>query len=124
VDEVASAVHQIEGGRRHRGRPLPTLTTLPSPESDQAQDITKDPYSFDFSRSAMMLASVIWSTGAQSLRQFSLELCVGFAFVGNVTNGSDVLGGLIEGTGNVLLNRRPAAGPVIRPRDPRASGRR
>jgi predicted nuclease of restriction endonuclease-like (RecB) superfamily len=57
---------------------------LPAPQSDLAQQITKDPYKFDF----LMLG-----TGSQErdlerglpehLRQFLLELGVGFAFVGS-----------------------------------------
>jgi len=55
-------VHQIEAGRLHRqGKAVATFDrTLPTPQSDLAQDITKDPYNFDF-----------------------LTLGVGFAFVGS-----------------------------------------
>jgi len=43
-------VHQIEARRRHRqGKAVTNFDrTLPSPQSDLAQDITKDPYNFDF----------------------------------------------------------------------------
>src|SRR5690242_7276646 len=42
--------HQIEAGRRHRqGKAVANFDrTLPSPQSDLAQDITKDPYNFEF----------------------------------------------------------------------------
>jgi predicted nuclease of restriction endonuclease-like (RecB) superfamily len=55
---------------------------LPTPQSDLAQDITKDPYNFDFSLSATTPMSVIWSAVLlDHLRQFLLELGVGFALV-------------------------------------------
>jgi predicted nuclease of restriction endonuclease-like (RecB) superfamily len=57
---------------------------LPTPQSDLAQDITKDPYNFDFSLSATTPMSVIWSAVLlDHLRQFLLELGVGFALVGS-----------------------------------------
>lgn len=59
-------VHQIEAGRRHRqGKAVANFDrTLPLLQSDLAQDITKDPYNFDFfSCSAMMPTSVILSAG-------------------------------------------------------------
>jgi predicted nuclease of restriction endonuclease-like (RecB) superfamily len=59
-------------------------TTLPSPQSDLAQDITKDPYNFDF----LMLGDDAHQRDLERgllnhLRQFLLELGVGFAFVGS-----------------------------------------
>ena len=57
---------------------------MPTPQSDLAQDITKDPYNFDFSLSATTPMSVIWSAVLlDHLRQFLLELGVGFALVGS-----------------------------------------
>jgi hypothetical protein len=57
---------------------------LPSPQSDLAQQITKDPYDFDF----LMLGADSQERDLERgllehLRQFLLELGVGFAFVGS-----------------------------------------
>jgi predicted nuclease of restriction endonuclease-like (RecB) superfamily len=67
-------VHQIESGLY--GRPCRALTnferTLPAPRSELAQQVLKDPYSFDF-----------LSLGAEAHeRDLLLELGVGFACVG------------------------------------------
>jgi predicted nuclease of restriction endonuclease-like (RecB) superfamily len=67
--------------------------TLPSPQSDLVQDITKDPYNFDF----LMLGDDAHERDLEHglldhLRQFLLELGVGFAFVGSqyrLTVGSE-----------------------------------
>ena len=79
-------VHQIEAGRQHRqGKAIANFDrTLPSPQSDLAQDITKDPYNFDF----LMLGDEAHERDLERglldhLRQFLLELGVGFAFVGS-----------------------------------------
>jgi predicted nuclease of restriction endonuclease-like (RecB) superfamily len=79
-------VHQIEAGRRHRqGKAVANFDrTLPLVQSDLAQDITKDPYNFDF----LMLGDDAHERDLERglldhLRQFLLELGVGFAFVGS-----------------------------------------
>jgi predicted nuclease of restriction endonuclease-like (RecB) superfamily len=78
-------VLQIEAGRMHRqGRAVANFDrTLPSPRSDLARDITKDPYNFDF----LTLGDDADQRDLERalldhLRQFLLELGVGFAFVG------------------------------------------
>ena len=57
--------------------------TLPAPQSDLAQQLLKDPYNFDF----LTLATDAHEREAEAglmahIRQFLLELGVGFAFVG------------------------------------------
>ncbi len=58
-------------------------STLPAPQSDLAQQLLKDPYNFDF----LTLATDAHEREAEAglmahIRQFLLELGVGFAFVG------------------------------------------
>jgi len=58
--------------------------SLPLPQSDLAQQITKDPYNFDF----LLLGPEAHERGLERglldyLRKFLLELGVGFAFVGS-----------------------------------------
>ena len=79
-------VHQIESGRLHRqGKAVANFDrTLPAPQSDLARDITKDPYNFDF----LTLGDDAHERDLERgllvhLRQFLLELGVGFAFVGS-----------------------------------------
>jgi predicted nuclease of restriction endonuclease-like (RecB) superfamily len=79
-------VMQIEGGLyRRQGKAITNFqATLPQPQSDLAQQLIKDPYNFDF---------LTLTTEAQErdlerellahLRQFLIELGVGFAFVGS-----------------------------------------
>lgn len=79
-------VHQIEAGRLHRqGKAVATFDrTLPTPQSDLAQDITKDPYNFDFLTLGDDAHGRDLERGLlDHLRQFLLELGVGFAFVGS-----------------------------------------
>jgi predicted nuclease of restriction endonuclease-like (RecB) superfamily len=78
-------VHQIESDLRHRqGKALTNLTrTLPAPHSELAQQIIKDPYNFDFltlSREAQ--EREVERGPIEHIRDFLLELGVGFAFVG------------------------------------------
>lgn len=77
-------VHQIESGLHKRAGTAITNfeRTLPSPQSDLAQQITRDPYTFDF----LMLAEDAHERELEQgllahLRDFLLELGVGFAFV-------------------------------------------
>jgi len=79
-------IHQIGNGLyKRQGKALTNFTrTLPAPQSELAQQIVKDPYNFDF----LTLAQ-----GAQErdlekaliehLRNFLLELGVGFSFLGS-----------------------------------------
>jgi len=79
-------VHQIESRLFHRqGKALTNFRqTLPSPQSELAQEVLKDPYTFDFltitesARERDLEQALL-----QHLRDFLLELGVGFAFLGN-----------------------------------------
>ncbi|MBY0552155.1 MAG: PDDEXK nuclease domain-containing protein [Candidatus Obscuribacterales bacterium] len=81
----AVLVVQIESGlSRRQGMALTNFShTLPEPQSDLAQQVLKDPYSFDFlgigeaSSERELEHSLILH-----VRKFLLELGVGFAFVG------------------------------------------
>jgi predicted nuclease of restriction endonuclease-like (RecB) superfamily len=79
-------VHQIETGLHKRSGSAVTnfQKTLPAPQSDLAQEITKDPYTFDF----LMLGEDARERELEQgllahLKNFLLELGVGFAFVGS-----------------------------------------
>ncbi len=79
-------VHQVESGRLHRqGKAVANFDrTLPAPQSDLARDITKDPYNFDFLTLGDDAHERDLERGLlDHLRQFLLELGVGFAFVGS-----------------------------------------
>jgi predicted nuclease of restriction endonuclease-like (RecB) superfamily len=79
-------VHQIESGLYLRQGKAQTnfQATLPAPQSELAQQALKDPYNFDFltltedAREKELEAGLL-----EHLRQFLLELGVGFAFVGS-----------------------------------------
>jgi predicted nuclease of restriction endonuclease-like (RecB) superfamily len=79
-------VMQIETGLyRRQGKAISNFqATLPSPQSDLAQQLIKDPYSFDF----LTLTSEAHERDLEKgllahLRQFLIELGTGFAFVGS-----------------------------------------
>ncbi len=79
-------VHQIETGLHKRSGSAVTNfeKTLPPPQSDLAQQITKDPYTFDF----LMLSEDARERELEQgllahLKSFLLELGIGFAFVGS-----------------------------------------
>ncbi len=79
-------VIQIEGGLyRRQGKAITNFqATLPSPQSDLAQQLIKDPYNFDF----LTLTKEAHERDLERallahLRQFLIELGVGFAFVGS-----------------------------------------
>ena len=79
-------VHQIESNLYHRqGKAISNFDrTLPAPQSELAQQILKDPYSFDFlSLSEKIQERELEQALIQHLREFLLELGVGFAFVGS-----------------------------------------
>ena len=78
--------HQIETKLYHRqGKAITNFAaTLPQPQSDLAQQLIKDPYSFDF----LSLAQDAQERDLEKalldrIRSFLLELGVGFAFVGS-----------------------------------------
>jgi predicted nuclease of restriction endonuclease-like (RecB) superfamily len=79
-------VMQIESGLfRRQGKATTNFqVTLPAPQSDLAQQLIKDPYNFDF----LTLTAEAQERDLESgllghLRQFLIELGVGFAFVGS-----------------------------------------
>ncbi len=58
--------------------------TLPAPQSDLAHNLLKDPYSFDFLNQGQAAHERDLERGLiNHMRQFLLELGVGFAFLGN-----------------------------------------
>jgi predicted nuclease of restriction endonuclease-like (RecB) superfamily len=79
-------VLQIESGRlRRQGKAVANFDrTLPAPQSDLARDIAKDPYNFDFLTLGDDAHERELERGLlDHLRQFLLELGVGFAFAGS-----------------------------------------
>jgi len=79
-------VHQIESGlHRRQGKAITNFDrALPSHQSDLAQEVTKDPYNFDFLTLGKEAHERDLERGLlDHLRQFLLELGVGFAFVGS-----------------------------------------
>jgi predicted nuclease of restriction endonuclease-like (RecB) superfamily len=82
----AVLVHQIETALFVRqGKAITNFDrALPSPQSDLAQQITKDPYNFDFLILGQDAHERDLERGLlEHLRTFLLELGVGFAFVGS-----------------------------------------
>jgi predicted nuclease of restriction endonuclease-like (RecB) superfamily len=82
----AVLVHQIDGRLIERGGKAPTnfARTLPSPQSDLAQELLKDPYDFEFLAAAADLSERELERGLlDNLRALLLELGKGFAFVGS-----------------------------------------
>ena len=78
-------VHQIDSGLyRRQGKALTNFKrTLLTPQSDLAQQIVKDPYTFEFlSLSADMQERDLERGLLEHLRLFILKLGKGFAFVG------------------------------------------
>jgi predicted nuclease of restriction endonuclease-like (RecB) superfamily len=78
-------VHQIESRLYARqGKAVTNFDrTLPAPQSDLAREILKDPYNFDFlTLSAEARERDLHRGLLTHLRDFLLELGVGFAFVG------------------------------------------
>lgn len=79
-------VHQIESDLYHRqGKAIANFDrTLPAPQSELALQILKDPYNFDFlSLSEKVQERELERPLNHHLREFLLELGVGFAFVGS-----------------------------------------
>jgi predicted nuclease of restriction endonuclease-like (RecB) superfamily len=91
----AVLVHQIESAlHRRQGKAITNFDrALPAPQSDLAQEITKDPYNFDFLTLDKEAHERDLERGLlEHLRQFLLELGIGFAFVGSqyrLTVGND-----------------------------------
>lgn len=79
-------VHQVESGLMQRqGAALTNFErALPAPQSELAQQITKDPYTFDFLDLGPQAHERDLERGLLAhIREFLLELGVGFAFVGS-----------------------------------------
>jgi predicted nuclease of restriction endonuclease-like (RecB) superfamily len=79
-------VHQIESGLyRRQGKATTNFDrTLPQPQSELAQQLLKDPYNFDFlSLGKDALERDLERALIDHIRNFLLELGVGFAFVGS-----------------------------------------
>jgi predicted nuclease of restriction endonuclease-like (RecB) superfamily len=78
--------HQIDSGLyRRQGTATSNFTrTLPPPQSDLAQEALKDPYNFDFLTLGEDAHERHLERGLlEHIREFLLELGVGFAFVGS-----------------------------------------
>jgi predicted nuclease of restriction endonuclease-like (RecB) superfamily len=79
-------VHQIESGLYGRqGKAVTNFErTLPAPQSELARQLLKDPYAFDFlALEEDALERDLERGLLNHIRQFLLELGVGFAFVGS-----------------------------------------
>jgi predicted nuclease of restriction endonuclease-like (RecB) superfamily len=79
-------VHQIETGLyRRQGKADTNFSrTLPNPQSELAQQLLKDPYNFDFiSLGKETQERELEKALIDRIRDFLLELGVGFAFVGS-----------------------------------------
>ncbi|MBE7380477.1 MAG: DUF1016 family protein [Leptolyngbya sp. SIO1E4] len=79
-------VMQIESNLfgRQGGAITNFASTLPSPQSDLAQQLIKDPYNFDFLTISKDAQERELERGlVDRIRDFLLELGVGFAFIGN-----------------------------------------
>ncbi len=77
---------QVESGlfRRQGGAITNFERTLPQPQSDLAQQLIKDPYNFDFLTIGRDAAERELENGLVAhIRDFLLELGVGFAFMGS-----------------------------------------
>jgi predicted nuclease of restriction endonuclease-like (RecB) superfamily len=78
-------VLQIEAeAHRRQGKALTNFaTTLPSPQSDLAHELLKDPYNFEFLTLARDAEERALQKGLlEHIHQFLIELGAGFAFVG------------------------------------------
>jgi predicted nuclease of restriction endonuclease-like (RecB) superfamily len=80
-------VHQIESDlyRRQGGRPVTNFErTLPPPQSDLVRQLVKDPYNLEFLTLGAEASERELELGLIGrLKDFLLELGVGFAFIGN-----------------------------------------
>ncbi len=79
VYQIESQLYQRQGGATTNFE-----RALPAPQSDLAQQLIKDPYHFDFlSLGAEAQERDLESALVSHIREFLLELGVGFAFVGS-----------------------------------------
>src|SRR5450432_125972 len=78
-------IHIEAGLYRRQGKAITNFQrTLPSPQSDLAQQLLKDPYNFDFLTLLKDAHERELESGLiEHIRKFLLELGVGFAFVGS-----------------------------------------
>lgn len=79
-------VHEIESGlHRRQGWAVTNFAgTLPSPQSELAQQLVKDSYNFDLLTLGGQVRERDLGRGLlEHVRKFLLELGVGFAFVGS-----------------------------------------
>jgi len=79
-------VHQIERGLVNRAGTSVTNfpATLSSPQSDLALEVVRDPYIFDFlGRSTEVSERELHESLLEKLRDFLVELGIGFAFLGS-----------------------------------------
>lgn len=79
-------VHQIDSGLVNRAGASVTNfpTTLPAPQSELAREVIKDPYIFDFlGRSVEKSERELHQSLLEKLRNFLVELGLGFAFLGS-----------------------------------------
>ena len=82
----SALLHQIERGLYQRqGEAMTNFqSTLPQPQSDLAQQVLRDPYNFDFlSLGKEAQERELENALVNHIREFLLELGVGFAFVGS-----------------------------------------
>ena len=89
VCQIESQLYQRQGGAITNFE-----RALPKPQSDLAQQLLKDPYHFDFlTLGAEVQERDLEAALVSHIREFLLELGVGFAFVGNqyhlVVGGED-----------------------------------
>jgi predicted nuclease of restriction endonuclease-like (RecB) superfamily len=79
VHQIETRLHERVGSAQHN-----FTRTLPAPQSDLAQNLLKDPYNFDFLTLGNEADERDIERGLVAhIRDFLLELGVGFAFVGN-----------------------------------------
>jgi len=79
-------IHQIESGSIHRSGTSVTnfSATLPAQQSDLAREVVRDPYIFDFLGSdAGKSERELHQSLLDKLRNFLIELGIGFAFLGS-----------------------------------------
>jgi predicted nuclease of restriction endonuclease-like (RecB) superfamily len=78
-------IHIESGLYRRQGKAITNFqVTLPQPQSDLAQQLIEDPYNFDFLTLAQAAQERDVERGLLAhLRQFLIELGVGFAFAGS-----------------------------------------
>jgi predicted nuclease of restriction endonuclease-like (RecB) superfamily len=79
-------IHQLERGvyQRQGGATTNFQKTLPQPQSDLAQQVLRDPYNFDFlSLGKEAQERELENALVKHIREFLLELGVGFAFIGS-----------------------------------------